>query len=148
MNPEKFILMLADDDPDDREFIQDAFRESGFTGAFQVVENGEELIAHLRSGKRSGDPGKRPQPNLILLDLNMPKLDGYEALDFIKGDPSLKQIPIIVLSTSESQEDIAKTYHLGVNSFITKPSGFDDLVKMASAINGYWLSLVKLPDIS
>jgi len=148
MKPEKFVLMLADDDPDDREFIQDAFRESGFTGEFRVVENGEELIGCLQNQGRIGEPGNWHPPSLILLDLNMPKLDGYEVLNHIKADPQLKQIPIIVLSTSESREDIARTYGLGVNSFITKPSSFDALVKMARAINGYWLNLVKLPDLT
>lgn len=145
MKPENCILMMADDDPDDREFVEEAFAESGFTGRFRVVEDGAELISYLKQEGDYTDQKANPQPNLILLDLNMPKIDGYQALEVIKNDPNLRTIPIVVLTTSESQEDISRTYGLGVNSFITKPSGFDNLVKMAEGINQYWLNLVKLP---
>jgi len=146
MNSENSVLMMADDDADDREFVEDAFGEAGFRGDFRVVEDGAELMDYLNNRGGFAETEKYPSPNLILLDLNMPKLDGYEALEAIKSDSKLKHIPIIVLSTSERQEDVSRTYDLGVNSFITKPSSFEGLVNMAGRISAYWLNLVKLPD--
>jgi len=139
------ILMMADDDADDREFVREAFDKSGFRGEFRYVEDGGALVDYLQQAK--GNPRDRgcPMPDLILLDLNMPRVDGYEALKQIKSDEGLRRIPIVVLSTSESESDIQKTYDEGVNSFITKPAGFEELVEMAGRLKKYWLELVKLP---
>lgn len=138
------VLMMADDDPDDREFVREAFDECGFEGDFRYVEDGAELIDYLtHSGRFEG--GQGPQPDLILLDLNMPRMDGKEALSFIKSRADLRRIPIVVLSTSDSADDIEKTYDLGVNSFVTKPASFDELVKMAEGLHRYWLEIVQLP---
>lgn len=139
------VLMMADDDPDDREFVREAFDECGFQGDFRFVEDGVDLVDYLTgSGRFSGSAGG-PRPDLILLDLNMPKMDGREALSYIKSREDLRCIPVVVLSTSDSAEDIRKTYDLGVNSFVTKPSGFDDLVEMAEGLHRYWLEIVELP---
>lgn len=132
-------IVLADDDPDDRLLTQDALKESRLANKLHVVENGEELIDYLRNDKN-------PQPGLILLDLNMPKLDGREALKIIKTDENLRHIPIVVLTTSKSEEDIFKTYDYGVNSFVTKPVTFEGLVKVMRSIGKYWFEIVELPN--
>lgn len=139
------ILMMADDDVDDREFVREAFDRSGFRGEFRYVEDGGALVEYLMRAKGDSRDRDCPIPDLILLDLNMPRVDGYEALKQIKSDEGLRRIPIVVLSTSESESDIQKTYDQGVNSFITKPAGFEDLVEMAGRLKKYWLELVKLP---
>lgn len=139
------ILMMADDDPDDREFVKEAFENSGFRGKFRYVEDGGALVDYLFRAKDDPDGRSFPMPDLILLDLNMPRIDGHEALKRIKSDAGLKRIPIVVLSTSESESEIQRTYDEGVNSFITKPSGFSELVDMAGHLRRYWLEFVKLP---
>ena len=139
------ILMMADDDPDDREFVREAFEESGFRGRFQFVEDGGGLLDYLNLAKTGLPDRQHPMPDLILLDLNMPRIDGHEVLERIKSDERLRRIPIVVLSTSSSELDIQRTYDRGVNSFITKPSGYEELVEMAARLQKYWLELVKLP---
>ena len=148
MKPEDCIMMMADDDPDDREFVAEAFKESGFCGEFSVVEDGITLIDYLKNRGKFRDTRAYPRPNLILLDLNMPKMDGFETLSLIKKDPELCRIPVVVLTTSESQDDVSRTYGLGVSSYITKPSGFEELVEMAGKINQYWINLVRLPELA
>jgi CheY-like chemotaxis protein len=137
--------MMADDDPDDREFVREAFEKSGFEGEFRYVEDGGALVEYLEKAQDLGPKGGCRIPDLILLDLNMPRVDGYEALKQIKSNDRLRRIPIVVLSTSDSEADIQQTYDEGVNSFITKPTGFDELVDMAGRLKKYWLELVKLP---
>ena len=139
------VLMMADDDPDDREFVREAFDECGFEGDFRYVEDGADLVDYLTHSGRFEEREEVPVPDLILLDLNMPRMDGKEALAFIKSREELRRIPIVVLSTSDSEEDIRKTYDLGVNSFVTKPSCFDEIVKMAPGLHRYWLEIVQLP---
>lgn len=136
---------MADDDPDDRDFVREAFDECGFEGEFRIVEDGADLIDYLTLKGKFADSVECPSPDLILLDLNMPRVNGHEALDIIKSNEKLRRIPIVVLSTSESSDDIEKTYDLGVNSFITKPSSFEQLVKMADGLKRYWLEIVELP---
>ncbi|MDF1851024.1 MAG: response regulator [Verrucomicrobiales bacterium] len=139
------VLMMADDDPDDREFVREAFDECGFEGDFRYVEDGADLVDYLTHSGRFEEREEVPVPDLILLDLNMPRMDGKEALAFIKSREELRRIPIVVLSTSDSEEDIRKTYDLGVNSFVTKPSSFDEIVKMAQGLHRYWFEIVQLP---
>ncbi|MEM1441129.1 MAG: response regulator [Verrucomicrobiota bacterium] len=139
------ILMMADDDPDDREFVREAFDQCGFEGEFRYVEDGADLIDYLTREGEFAEGQECPLPDLILLDLNMPRVNGLEALNIIKSNEKLRRIPIVALSTSESTDDIEKTYDLGVNSFITKPSNFEDLVIMADGLKRYWLEIVNLP---
>lgn len=136
-------LLLADDDPDDRMMALEAFAESRLTNPIVTVEDGQELLDYLYgSGKYAGDkPGR---PGFILLDLNMPRMDGRQALERIKQDPELRRIPIIVLTTSKAEEDIVRTYDLGVNSFITKPVTFDQLLNVIRDLSRYWLEIVEL----
>ena len=138
-------ILVADDDADDRMLIEDAFSESKLQNPLNFVEDGEQLLAYL---KREGDYAElkgKPYPGVILLDLNMPKMDGRTALAKIKEDEKLCRIPVIILTTSKAEEDILRTYNLGVNSFITKPVTFDGLVKVVHSIGQYWIEIVALP---
>ena len=138
-------ILIADDDPDDRELTRDALAECRLANDVNFVEDGEELLDYLhRRGKFAKLAGE-PLPGLILLDLNMPKKDGREALKEIKATPEFRRIPIVVLTTSKAEEDILRTYDLGVNSYVTKPVTFDSLVEMIKVIGKYWFEIVELP---
>lgn len=138
-------ILLADDDPDDRKLTMDAFAENRLANDLQCVEDGEELMDYLlRRGKYEHLLGEA-LPGLILLDLNMPRKDGREALKEIKANPELRRIPIVVLTTSQAEEDILRTYDLGVNSYITKPVTFKSLVELIKVLGRYWFELVELP---
>jgi CheY-like chemotaxis protein len=144
-SPVMVNILIADDDPDDRMMTKEALEENYLLNELNFVVDGEDLMDYLyRRGKYS-DPQKSPRPGLILLDLNMPKKDGREALKEIKSDPNLKSIPVIVLTTSKAEEDIVKTYNLGVNCFISKPVSFRDLIEVAKSIGKYWFEIVELP---
>jgi len=138
-------ILLVDDDPDDCVLVQDAWAENRLTSKLRVVRDGEELMDYLRRHARGGDLAGERLPALILLDLNMPKKDGREALREIKTDPKLRRIPIVVLTTSNAEEDIARSYALGVNSFIIKPSSFGTLVDVVGTLAHYWFGVVALP---
>jgi CheY-like chemotaxis protein len=138
-------VLMAEDDADDRMLARDAWEESRPASELEFVEDGEQLIDYLRHrGLYAGSNAAR-LPNIILLDLNMPKKDGREALREIKSDPLLKKIPVIVLTTSRAEEDVAKSYDLGVNSFIVKPARFEALVEVMRCLAEYWFGVVELP---
>ena len=138
-------LLMADDDPDDRLMAREALDESGLVKTLHFVENGVELLDYLnRTGSFDHLVGQ-PMPGLILLDLNMPKMSGMEALKKIKEDPKLRLIPIVVLTTSKAEADVYRSYELGVNSFITKPVSFERLVTTLRTLTTYWLDIVELP---
>jgi len=139
-------ILLADDDSDDRMLARDALKESRLANELREVENGEELIDYLNRRGKWADPLASPLPGLILLDLNMPRKDGREALREIKKDPRFRHIPVVVLTTSKAEEDIYRSYDLGVNSFITKPVTFDGLVNVMKALGRYWFEIVELPN--
>lgn len=139
------VILLADDDEEDRMLATDALQESRVVNDLRCVEDGEELLDYLYHRGRYAEPGSAPPPGLILLDLNMPKKDGREALKEIKADPDLRRIPVVVLTTSKAEEDIYRTYDLGANSFITKPVSFDGLVNVMRDIGRYWIEIVELP---
>jgi CheY-like chemotaxis protein len=138
-------ILLADDDEEDRMLTTDALAESRVVNDLRCVEDGDELLDYLYHRGRYSDPQSAPLPGLILLDLNMPRKDGREALKEIKADPDLRRIPIIVLTTSKAEEDIYRTYDLGANSFITKPVSFEGLVSVMRDIGRYWIEIVELP---
>jgi CheY-like chemotaxis protein len=142
MQPKVLTILMADDDEDDRQGTEEAFREHRLANDFRTVTDGEELMEYLH---RRGKYQDAPRPGLILLDLNMPRKDGREALKEIKSDPSLRRIPVVILTTSKAEEDILRTYDLGANSFITKPVGFESLVQLVSTMTRYWFQLVELP---
>jgi len=143
---ESIIILMADDDEDDRMMAKDALEEAQVLNDIRFVVDGEELLDYLYRRGKFSDPADSPRPGLILLDLNMPRKDGREALEEIKADQSLCQIPIVVLTTSRAEEDICRTYNLGVNSFITKPVSFDGLVNVMRSLAQYWFEIVRLPD--
>lgn len=138
-------ILMADDDEDDCLLAREALAESRLANHLHIVQDGEQLMDYLyRRGKYS-DFNISPRPELILLDLNMPKKDGREALKQIKADASLRQIPIVILTTSKADEDIYRSYDLGANSFITKPVTFSGLVEVMKTIGKYWFEIVELP---
>ncbi len=138
-------ILMADDDPDDRMLTKDALEEAHLSNCLDFVENGEQLLDYLyRRNSFAGLAGS-PYPGLILLDLNMPKKDGREALREIKANSELRRIPIVILTTSKAEEDILQTYNLGVNSFITKSVTFEGLVEVMAALARYWFEIVELP---
>jgi CheY-like chemotaxis protein len=139
------VILLADDDEEDRMLAADAMVESRVANDLRFVEDGEELLDYLYKRGLYAAPDSAPTPGLILLDLNMPRKDGREALREIKADPDLRRIPVVVLTTSKAEEDIYRTYDLGANSFITKPVSFEGLVAVMRDIGRYWIEIVELP---
>ena len=139
------VILMADDDADDRMLTRDALAESRVLNELRFVEDGEELMDYLKRRGKFADADV-PRPGLILLDLNMPKKDGREALKEIKSDPDLRRIPIVVMTTSKAEEDIFRSYDFGASSFITKPVTFDRLVELMKALGDYWVEFVELPD--
>ncbi len=139
------VILLAEDDPDDRLLTLRALKQNRLANAIMWVEDGEELMDYLhRRGKYAGN-GAAPRPGLILLDLNMPRMDGREALQAIKADPDLRRIPVVVLTTSQAELDILQSYDLGVNAFVTKPVTFEGLATAIKVLGDFWFEIVKLP---
>ena len=144
-NGSPITILMADDDQDDCLLVKDAFKESRLANDLRFVEDGEDLLDYLyHRGKHAG-VSSSPRPGLILLDLNMPRKDGREALRDIKSDPDLRSIPVVVLTTSKQEEDIYRSYNLGASSFITKPVTFEGLVEVMKSLGKYWLEIVELP---
>ena len=139
------VILLADDDSDDRLLVRDAIADCGWNGDLRCVENGEELLDYLLRRGKYQLPASAPWPGLILLDLNMPRKDGRESLREIKADANLRRIPVVVLTTSKSEMDIAALYDLGANSFISKPVHFEGLVNAMRVLEQYWFQMVELP---
>jgi CheY-like chemotaxis protein len=139
-------ILMADDDEDDRILTADALKRSRLINDMRFVVDGDDLMQYLRGqGAYAAGGIPAPRPGLILLDLNMPKKDGREALAEIKGDPVLRRIPVVVLTTSKAEEDIVRTYDLGVNSFVSKPVTFEELAAVMRTLACYWFDLVELP---
>jgi len=139
-------ILICDDDEDDRMLTAQALEDAHVSNDIRFVADGEQLLDYLfQRGAYAEQTGTAPRPGLILLDLNMPNMDGREALKLIKGDEALRDIPIVVLSTSGLEQDIVKSYQLGVNSFITKPVTFSGLVAAMNILGRYWLEIVELP---
>ena len=143
-NDRPYLILMADDDSDDRMLLKDAVEESRLPIDVQFVEDGIDLMDYLnRRGQYSGVAATTP--HLILLDLNMPRKDGGEALLEIKADPCLRHIPIVVLTTSRAERDIMRSYSLGASSYISKPSTFEDLVALVCTLHEYWVKTVLVP---
>ncbi len=146
MNQKKsVVILIADDDLDDRIMTQEALNDYNVINQVKSVEDGVELIDYLRRNGKFNNPIENPRPDLILLDLNMPKIDGREALKIIKSDPDLRSIPIIVLTTSNSDIDVIKSYDLGVNCFISKPVTFTRFIEVIRTMGKYWFEIVEFP---
>jgi len=146
MTPPKInTILLAEDDSDDRLLAQDAMRECGLITDLRMVEDGVQLMDYLHRANKYSQPGAAPSPSLILLDLNMPRKDGREALREIRSDANLRKIPVVIFTTSTADTDIAKVYDLGANSFISKPVAFNGLIAVMRMLADYWLNMVVLP---
>jgi CheY-like chemotaxis protein len=148
MNPSEAMpitILMADDDADDRALTKEALEEGRLMNTIRFVEHGEELIEYLRRTGRYAPPADAPRPGLILLDLNMPRKDGRAVLQEIKSDPDLRTIPVVVLTTSKADEDVYRSYDLGVNSYIVKPVTFEALVDILQTLEKYWFEIVELP---
>lgn len=139
------VILLADDDEDDRLLARDALAESRLANELRLVGDGVELLEYLRREGAYADAEASPRPGVILLDLNMPRMDGREALEAIKADPDLRRIPVVVMTTSQAEEDVVRSYELGASSFITKPITFDGLVAVMRGLGTYWIEIVQLP---
>lgn len=139
------VILLADDDPDDRQMAQEALAEVSGTSELRCVGDGEELFDYLRRRGRYAGAGQAPYPAVILLDLNMPLKSGHEALGELKADPVLRRIPVVVLTTSSSEDDVLTSYELGASSYLTKPVSFAGLVEAMRDFSRYWLERVVLP---
>ena len=138
-------ILMVDDDKDDCMMTEKALRKNRVINPILFLSDGEELIDYLKRKGKYSDPNTSHRPCFILLDLNMPKMDGRKALLLVKSDPEFKNIPLVVLSTSSAEEDILRSYNLGANSFITKPVNFEGLVAMMESLKHYWLEIVELP---
>jgi len=145
-SPKPITILMADDDPDDRELTREAFEEAKLANDLRFVEDGVELLDYLHRRGKYADPANSPRPGLILLDLNMPRKDGREALQEIKQDPRFRPIRVIILTTSKAEEDILRTYNLSAASYITKPVTFEALVDVIRTLGKYWLEIVELPE--
>ncbi len=144
-NGRGIVILCAEDDDDDRLLIREAWEEGRLANELRFVNDGEELMEYLQRRGAWSDPASAPRPGLILLDLNMPRKDGREALQEIREDPELRRIPVVVLTTSKAEEDILRSYDLGVNSFITKPVTFDSMVETLQTVGRYWFEIVEIP---
>lgn len=139
---EPLQILLVEDDPGDVELTRESLSDSKLIMNISVVEDGVEAMAFLR---REGKYSEAPRPDLILLDLNMPRKDGRQVLAEIKADDGLRMIPVVILTTSSAEEDIVKSYNLGANCYVTKPVGFDQFKKVVNALDNFWFTIVKLP---
>jgi CheY-like chemotaxis protein len=139
------IILYAEDDPEDRMLMKEALKENRLANELHFVEDGEELMDYLNRRGKYNKLTKAQLPGFILLDLNMPKKDGRECIEEIKDDPNLRNIPIVVLTTSKAEEDILQSYSLGANSYITKPVTFESLVDIMKVLGKYWFEIVELP---
>jgi CheY-like chemotaxis protein len=142
-NP-SITILIADDDLDDRAWIEQAFIESGFNNQLTFVQDGNELLEYLHRQGRFTTPGAAPRPDLILLDLNMPGMDGRQALIQLKAEPDIRRIPVVVLTVSTDEQDIRHTYDHGGAGFIIKPETFDGMVEVVKVLNQYWFETVEL----
>lgn len=140
------VILMADDDEDDRLLTREALNEAKVLNELHCVADGLELLHYLRGQGNYSDRQKHPLPSLILLDLNMPRVDGREALEKIKADASLRVIPVVILTTSKAEEDMLRGYDLGAASYITKPVTFNSLVMLMTALGKYWIEFVELPN--
>jgi CheY-like chemotaxis protein len=136
---------MAEDDDDDFALTKEALRESRLLNDLRRVKDGEELMDYLLQRNLFADPAASPEPGLILLDLNMPRKDGRECLREIKESVALRHLPVVVLTTSQAEEDVYRSYQLGVNSYVRKPVSFDALVEVTRVLDRYWFEIVELP---
>lgn len=142
---EVITVLMAEDDEDDRLLVRDAWQEARIRNELVFVQDGVDLLAYLRREGAYAPPARAPRPGLVLLDLNMPRMDGREALEAIKSDESLRSIPVVVMTNSKTEEDILRTYDLGASGFVVKPVSLTALTEVVRALRRYWFQIVELP---
>lgn len=145
-NAKNITILMAEDDMDDQFLTKEALADTKFNNALCFVSDGVELMDYLHQRGLYSEKEKFPLPDLILLDLNLPRMDGREALKEIKADSNLRRIPVVILTTSKEEEDIFSSYNLGASGFISKPVTYTELVKVMKTLNEYWVSVVELPN--
>ena len=145
LSKSSITILLVEDDPADQELTRRAFEEGRILNRLEIVDDGLQALEYLRQTGRYSEPGSAPRPDLVLLDLNLPGLDGREVLKAIRADPELQLIPVVALTTSRAEQDVIETYEAGVNSYITKPLAMDDFVQLLRSLERYWFEVVKLP---
>lgn len=138
-------ILMAEDDPDDQLLTRDALKAAKLANDIRFVNDGVELLEYLKREGKYADPALSPRPGIILLDLNMPRMDGRKALSIIKEDTDLRRIPVVILTTSSAEEDIFRSYDMGVNSYVTKPVTFNALTELMRDFGNYWFAVVELP---
>ncbi|MDZ4815113.1 MAG: response regulator [Verrucomicrobiota bacterium] len=148
MTPERksIVILIVDDDLEDRMLAKKALLASRLSNKVFFVEDGQDALDFLHQRNKYSDSSIYPQPDLILLDLNMPKVNGHQVLEEIKKSQTLKSIPVVILTTSQAEEDIVRSYYLGTNSYISKPVSFDGLVQVMKELNNYWFDIIRLPN--
>jgi len=144
-NGKPAVILLAEDDPGDQELTQRALEQSRIRNELYIVEDGEEALDYLLRRGKYEDPASSPKPDLMLLDLNMPKVDGKRVLQQMRADPNLRRVPVVALTTSRQEQDIISTYDLGVNSYIVKPVNMDQFINAIKVLKDYWFQIVVLP---
>ncbi len=144
---ERIPVLLVEDDEDDVQLTQRAFEKGNILNKLYVVYDGEEALDFLHHTGKYSNPTDAPRPGIIMLDLNMPRMDGRELLKKIKNDEDLRRIPVIILTTSDQKEDILSSYNNGANSFITKPVEFEKFLEVIITLGKYWLSIVEMPNV-
>jgi len=146
--PDNALILLVEDQEEDILLIRRAFKKANFINTLQVVRDGEEAIAYLKGAGKYRNRDEYPLPALVLLDLKLPRLDGLEVLKWIRGQPGLSTLRVVVLTASQRIQDVNAAYQMGANSFLVKPVEFDNFVSVVNALQGYWLWLDKAPEIS
>src|ERR1051325_2285763 len=146
MNLRENLILLAEDDPNDVLLIQRAFEKTTIPNPSQCVREGEEAVAYLSGERQFADRERHPLPLLLLMDLKRPGKSGLEVLEWVRRQPGLKRLPVVVLTSSNQSPDINRAYDLGANSYLVKPAGFDSLLELVKSLDVYWLILTEKPD--
>lgn len=147
MNVRENVILLAEDDPNDVLLVQRAFEKSNITSPLHVVRDGEEAVAYLSGEREFANRERHPLPMLLLMDLKMPRKSGLEVLEWLRQQPGLRRLPVVVLTSSNQSPDINRAYDLGVNSYLVKPAGFDSLLELVKNLDVYWLILNEKPEL-
>lgn len=145
MNNVNSEILLVEDNPDDVFLLNRAFRRANIANSIQVIEDGEAAVQYLSGQGTYADRQLYPLPILMLLDLKLPRRSGHEVLEWLRQQPGLKRLPVVVLTSSQQDIDIDRAYDLGANSYLVKPVGFDALIEMVKNLNVYWITLNKKP---
>ena len=147
MNVRENVILLAEDDPNDILLVQRAFEKSNITTPLHIVRDGEEAVAYLSGERDFANRERHPLPVLLLMDLKMPRKSGLEVLEWLRQQPGLRRLPVVVLTSSNQSPDINRAYDLGANSYLVKPAGFDSLLELVKSLNVYWLILNEKPEL-